>query len=218
MEVGRALARERDAGAPARHHRRRRHPSVHADGGALYRVNEPATQSCRSTIVHNGRCAGAADGSDRGAAGGAAPARRRQANHEAVVAHAALTRQMRAHRRCLCGRWLRFRRRQAVRRAVRVPYAVAARRADAGSSRRADRRAPARQRAGRAREASPNSSEDDQRLAEALTGLAGVVLSNQLLIGQLEALFRVWSCSSTPRSTRSRRIQAGTASACRSSR
>jgi HD-GYP domain-containing protein (c-di-GMP phosphodiesterase class II) len=32
-------------------------------------------------------------------------------------------------------------------------------------------------------------SEDDQRLTEALTGLAGVVLSNQLLIGQLEALF-----------------------------
>src|SRR4029453_11171099 len=33
-------------------------------------------------------------------------------------------------------------------------------------------------------------SDDDQRLVEALTGLAGVVLSNQLLIGQLEALFR----------------------------
>ena len=109
-------------------------------------------------------------------------------NHEAVVAHAALTRQ-----------------------SVRIAdvYAVAG--FDFAAAKRFDAQFGYRTRsllavpmqdhrdeligvlqlvnAQDAQGAAAEFSEADERLAEALTGLAGVVLTNQLLIGQLEALF-----------------------------
>ncbi len=186
-DVGRALARERDparlldiiVAAAMR--------LTRADGGALYRF-DPATQSLSFDIVRSGTLGWGADGTP--AALPAVPLRLAggTANHEAVVAHAALSRQ--------CVR-------------IADVYAVdgydfaAAKRFDAqyGYRTRSLLAVPmqdhrdeligvlqlvnAQDTHGKVAE----FSEDDQRLAEALTGLAGVVLSNQLLIGQLEALF-----------------------------
>ncbi len=189
-EVGRALARERDAShlldiivAAAMRLTR-------ADGGALYRLDARAG-TLSFDIVRN-RSLGWGDGGARAADLAlprvplALPDGR--PNHEAVVAHAALTRQ--------CVR-------------IADVYAVAG--YDFAAAKRFDAQFGYRTRsllavpmqdhrdeligvlqlvnAQDAEGAAAEFCEADQRLAEALTGLAGVVLSNQLLIGQLETLF-----------------------------
>jgi HD-GYP domain-containing protein (c-di-GMP phosphodiesterase class II) len=189
-EVGRALARERDAerlldiilAAAIR--------LCNADGGALYRRND-AGDALSFAIVHN-RTLRWGEGGARAAdlalpdvplAGAdSAP------NHSAVVAHAALTRK-----------------------SVRIADVYAVVDYDFATARAFDERNGYRTRSLLAVPMQDHRDEligvlqlvnakgedgrtvefadEDERLAEALTGLAGVVLSNQLLIGQLEALF-----------------------------
>ena len=190
VEVGRALARERNAArlldiivaAAIR--------LCSADGAALYRLND-AGDALTFEIVHN-RTLNWGEGGARAAdlalsevplAGvNGAP------NHNAVVAHAALTRQ-----------------------SVRIADVYAVDGYDFAGAKRFDAQRGYRTRSllavpmldhrdeligvlqlVNALDGDGNVvefSDDDQRLAEALTGLAGVVLANQLLIGQLEALF-----------------------------
>jgi len=189
-DVGRALARERDparlldiiVAAAMR--------LTRADGGALYRF-DPATQSLSFDIVRSGTLGWGADGAPVASlALPAVPLRLAggMANHEAVVAHAALARQC-----------------------VRIADVYAVDGYDFAAAKRFDAQHGYRTRSllavpmhdhrdeligvlqlVNAQDTHGNVaefSEDDQRLAEALTGLAGVVLSNQLLIGQLETLF-----------------------------
>jgi HD-GYP domain-containing protein (c-di-GMP phosphodiesterase class II) len=189
-EVGRALARERDparllgiiVAAAMR--------LTRADGGALYRLDAEG-RALSFDIVRNHTLGWGLDGVPANAL--ALPRvplalPEGMPNHEAVVAHAALTRQ-----------------------SVRIAdvYAVAG--FDFAAARRFDAEFGYRTRsllavpmqdhrdeligvlqlvnAQDAGGAVTEFSGADQRLAEALTGLAGVVLSNQLLIAQLEALF-----------------------------
>ncbi len=188
IEVGRALARERDAArlldiivaAATR--------LCNADGGALYRVND-AGDALDFAIVHNRTLRwGEAAAGDLALAAVPLADPDGNPNHHAVVAHAALTRT-----------------------SVRIGdvYAVAG--YDFAAARHFDAQHGYRTRSLLAVPMHDHRdeligvlqlvnaldadggvvefSEDDQRLTEALTGLAGVVLSNQLLIGQLEALF-----------------------------
>ncbi|HYR01595.1 MAG TPA: HD domain-containing phosphohydrolase [Casimicrobiaceae bacterium] len=189
-DVGRALARERDpkslldiiVAAAMR--------LTRADGGALYRLDAEA-RALSFDIVRNRTLRWGLEGVPTP---GLALPRVALAlddggpNHGAVVAHAALTR-----------------------RSVRIAdvYDVAG--FDFAAAKRFDAQFGYRTRsllavpmqdhrdeligvlqlvnAQDAHGAQAEFSDADERLAEALTGLAGVVLSNQLLIGQLEALF-----------------------------
>jgi HD-GYP domain-containing protein (c-di-GMP phosphodiesterase class II) len=190
-EVGRALARERDAtrlldlivDAATR--------LTNADGGALYRLRA-SDDALAFEIVHNRSLRWGASGAR--AADLALPAvpladAHGQPNHQAVVAHAALTR-----------------------RSVRIADVYAVEGYDFTSAKRFDAERGYRTRsllavplldhreeligvlqlvnALDAAGAVVEFSAEDQRLTEALTGLAGVVLTNQLLIDQLETLFK----------------------------
>ena len=189
-EVGRALARERDAArlldiivaAAIR--------LCNADGGALYRLDEDGA-ALSFAIVHN-RTLNWGEGGARAADLSLPAVRLARAdgtpNHNAVVAHAALTRK-----------------------SVRIADVYQVGDYDFSAARAFDARYGYRTRSLLAVPMQDHRDEligvlqlvnaqagtggvaeftdEDQRLVEALTGLAGVVLSNQLLIGQLEALF-----------------------------
>src|SRR4030095_6027022 len=190
-EVGRARARERE---PARLLDIIVAEAIllcNADGGALYRVND-AGDALTFAIVHS-RTLRWGEGGAR-AVDLALPAVPLTGpdgapNHNAVVAHAALTRKSVrladvytvAGYDFAAGKQFDARHGYRTRSLLAVPMhdhrdeligvvqVVNALAADGGVV---------------------EFSDDDQRVVEALTGLAGVVLANQLLIGQLEALFR----------------------------